>query len=82
MKRKLMKSMIAAGAVAMICACGDDSASSNPATPIADNACAKAVVMADAWLLNNWVIYADDPPPCLLLLNMQRSLHSQCCLRG
>ncbi len=59
MKRKLMKSMIAAGAVAMICACGDDSASSNPATPIADNACAKAVVMADAWLLNNWVIYAD-----------------------
>jgi len=59
MKRKLMKSMIAAGAVAMICACGDDSASSNPATPIADNACAKAVVTADAWLLNNWVIYAD-----------------------
>ena len=54
-----MKSMIAAGAVAMICACGDDSASSNPATPIADNACAKAVVTADAWLLNNWVIYAD-----------------------
>ena len=28
MKRKLFKSMIAAGAVAMICACGDDSASS------------------------------------------------------
>ena len=59
MKRKLFKSMIAAGAVAMICACGDDSASSNPATPIADNGCAKAVVTADAWLLNNWVIYAD-----------------------
>ena len=58
MKRKLMKSLIAAGAVAMICACGDDSASS-PATPIADNACAKAIVTADAWLLNNWVIYPD-----------------------
>ena len=53
-----MKSLIAAGAVAMICACGDDSASS-PATPIADNACAKAIVTADAWLLNNWVIYPD-----------------------
>ena len=59
MKRKLFKSMIAAGAVAMICACGDDAASSNPVDPIADNACAKAVVTADAWLLNNWVIYAD-----------------------
>ena len=51
--------MIAAGAVAMICACGDDSASNNPANPIADNACTKAVVTADAWLLNNWVIYTD-----------------------
>ena len=51
--------MIAAGAVAMIYACGDDAASSNPVDPIADNACAKAVVTADAWLLNNWVIYAD-----------------------
>ncbi len=64
MKRKLFKSMIAAGAVAMICACGDDSASSNPATPIADNACAKAVVTADnAWVFNTGaadvVIYAD-----------------------
>ena len=59
MKRKLFKSMIAAGAVAMIYACGDDAASSNPVDPIADNACAKAVVTADAWLLNNWVIYAD-----------------------
>ena len=63
MKQKLFKSMIAAGAVAMICSCGDDSASSNPATPIADNACAKVVVTADAWTFNTGaadvVIYAD-----------------------
>lgn len=59
MKNRFTRFMVVASAVALVCACGDDSASSNPATPIADNACAKAVVMADAWLLNNWVIYAD-----------------------
>ena len=65
MKRKLFKSMIAAGAVAMICACGDDSsASSNPVNPITDSACAKVVVTADnAWVFNTGaadvVIYAD-----------------------
>ena len=55
--------MIAAGAVAMICACGDDSAANNPATPIANNACASAVVTADAWLFDTGagylVVYAD-----------------------
>ncbi|WP_405341433.1 glycosyl hydrolase family 5 [Fibrobacter sp.] len=56
MKRKLFKSILTASAVAMICACGDDSASSNPATPIADNACAKAVVTADAWIFNTGVV--------------------------
>ena len=63
MKQKLFKTMIAAGAVAMICACGDDSASSSPVTPIADNACAKAVVTSTAWIFNtgsaDLVIYAD-----------------------
>ena len=63
MKQKLFKSMIAAGAVAMICACGDDSAANNPATPIANNACASAVVTADAWLFDTGagylVVYAD-----------------------
>ena len=64
MKRKLFKSMIAVGAVAMICACGDDAASSNPVDPITDSACAKVVVTADnAWVFNTGaadvVIYAD-----------------------
>ena len=34
MKRKLFKSMVAASAVAMICACGDDAASNNASDPI------------------------------------------------
>ena len=65
MKRKLFKSMLTAGTVAMICACGDDSsASSNPVNPITDSACAKVVVTADnAWVFNTGaadvVIYAD-----------------------
>ena len=65
MKRKLFKSILTASAVAMICACGDDSsASSNPVNPITDNACAKVVVTADnAWVFNTGaadvVIYAD-----------------------
>lgn len=33
MKRKLLKLMVAAGAVAMICACGDDAASNNSTNP-------------------------------------------------
>ena len=33
MNRKLFKSVIAAGAVAMICACGDDTASNNATDP-------------------------------------------------
>jgi len=33
MKRKLFKSIVAAGAVAMICACGDDAASNNATNP-------------------------------------------------
>ena len=45
MKRKLFKSMVVAGAVAMICACGDDAASNNasdqtgyePGTDVIDN---------------------------------------------
>ncbi len=54
MKRKLFKSILTASAVAMICACGDDSsASSNPVNPITDSACAKVVVTADnAWVFN------------------------------
>ena len=65
MKRKLFKSILTASAVAMICACGDDSsASSNPVNPITDSACAKVVVTADnAWVFNTGaadvVIYAD-----------------------
>lgn len=34
MKRKLLKLMVAAGAVAMVCACGDDAASNNATDPM------------------------------------------------
>ena len=34
MKRKLFKLMVAAGAVAMVCACGDDAASNNVIDPM------------------------------------------------
>ena len=34
MKRKLFKTLIAAGAVAMICACGDDAGSNNASDPM------------------------------------------------
>jgi hypothetical protein len=63
MKRKLFKSVLSASAVAMICACGDDAASSNPVNPISDSPCARVVVTANAWVFNTGsadvVIYAD-----------------------
>ena len=37
MKRKLFKSIVAAGAVAMICACGDDAASNNATDPVSND---------------------------------------------
>lgn len=74
MKRKLFKTMIAAGAVAMICACGDDAAtkaadaiggvgSSGSASPAVDSPCNGVLSAADTWLFDTgngyWVIYAD-----------------------
>ena len=74
MKRKLFKTMIAAGAVAMICACGDDAAtkaadaiggvgSSGSTSPAVDSPCNGVVSAADTWLFDTgngyWVIYAD-----------------------
>ena len=61
MKRKLFKTMIAAGAVAMICACSDDSGSSSPT--VVDTPCANVTVTADAWLFDSGngylTIYSD-----------------------
>ncbi|WP_294113691.1 glycosyl hydrolase family 5 [uncultured Fibrobacter sp.] len=74
MKRKLFKTVIAAGAVAMICACGDDAAtkaadaiggvgSSGSASPAVDSPCNGVLSAADTWLFDTgngyWVIYAD-----------------------
>ena len=74
MKRKLFKTMIAAGAVAMICACGDDAAtkaadaiggvgSSGSTSPAVDSPCNGVVSAADTWLFDTgngyWVIYGD-----------------------
>ena len=43
MKRKLFKSMVAASAVAMFCACGDDAASNNATDPIGNEPGSSAV---------------------------------------
>ena len=43
MKRKLFKSMVAAGAVAMICACGDDAASNNATDPLGYDQASRAI---------------------------------------
>ena len=59
MKNRLFKVMLATGAVAMICACGDDSGSGNdtPATNSADsglpvtNPCAGYTVFHAGWIV-------------------------------
>ena len=68
MKNRLFKVMLTMGAVAMICACGDDSGSGNdtPVTNSADsgsqaNACAAFTVFQDGWIVelapgDYWVI--------------------------
>lgn len=68
MKNRLFKVMLAMGAVAMICACGDDSGSGNdtPVTNSADsgsqaNPCAAFTVFQDGWIVelapgDYWVI--------------------------
>ena len=43
MKRELFKSMVAAGAVAMICACGDDAASNNATDPLGYDQASSAI---------------------------------------
>ena len=44
MKRKLFKTIVAAGAVAMICACGDDTASNKVTDPVGNDPASSAVV--------------------------------------
>jgi hypothetical protein len=44
MKRKLFKSMVAAGAVAMICACGDDTASNKVTDPVGNDPTSSAAI--------------------------------------
>ena len=69
MNRRLFKSIVAAGAVAMICACGDDSGSGNdtPTTNSADsglpvtNPCAGYTVFHAGWIVelapgDYWVV--------------------------
>ena len=61
MKRRFTKFMITAGALALVCACGDDSAS-NPNTVPSTNVCAGIVATADVYVLDAgsmYVIYAD-----------------------
>lgn len=62
MKRRFVKMMVAASAVAALCACGDDSASSPNNPPSANTECAGIVATADAFVLNAngvYVIYPD-----------------------
>ncbi len=44
MKRKLFKTIVAAGAVAVICACGDDTASNKVTDPVGNDPASSAVV--------------------------------------
>ena len=62
MKRRFAKFMITSAALALVCACGDDSSSSPNTPPSANAECAGIVATADAYVLNAngvFVIYAD-----------------------
>ena len=58
MKRKLYKTLIAAGAVAMICACGDDAGSNNATDPMGNEQGSNAI---DNTVYSSGAVNPDNP---------------------